>query len=92
MFDALQATDLPSAISEVLQTSKGTTFYVLTVAGEHGIPPEKSPAREADKQEDGGTSAFLTEVSNLSGEQDRKPDYIRNIDIPESVLVDVKKM
>ncbi len=35
------------AVSEVLATAKGTTFYVLTVAGEHGIPPEADQPKPA---------------------------------------------
>ena len=27
-------------MSEVLSTAKGSTFYVLTVAGDHGLPAE----------------------------------------------------
>ncbi|XP_077986671.1 coiled-coil domain-containing protein 180-like [Glandiceps talaboti] len=38
----------PTAVKEVLSTAKGTMFYVLTVAGEHGIP-------------DGEDNVFLTE-------------------------------
>ncbi|XP_002742433.1 coiled-coil domain-containing protein 180-like [Saccoglossus kowalevskii] len=29
---------VPTAVREVLSTDKGTTFYVLTVAGQHGLP------------------------------------------------------
>lgn len=86
------AKDLPSAMSEVLQTKKGTTFYVLTVAGEHGIPAEKPATQDTEKQEKAGTSAFMTEVSNMSSEADRKPDFIKTIDVPESVLIDIKKI
>ena len=46
LFDLLLTTfqtrgsPLPTAVSEVLSTAKGSTFYVLTVAGDHGIPAE----------------------------------------------------
>ncbi|WAR30538.1 CC180-like protein [Mya arenaria] len=78
----LTAKDLPGAISEVLQTKKGTTFYVVTVAGEHGIPAETSSPDKKDDSSGAGT-AFMTELSSLSGEKDGRPDYIRMIDIPE---------
>lgn len=72
----------------MLQTKKGTTFYVLTVAGEHGIPAEKAKTSD-DKAAD--VPAFMTEVSGLSA-RDGKPDYIASIDIPESTLIEIKKM
>ena len=34
---AAPSSSLPQAVSEVLRTTKGTAFYVLTVAGEHGV-------------------------------------------------------
>ena len=83
-----QGTDLPGAINEVLQTKKGTTFYVLTVAGEHGIPAETSKPM-GEKTEDPASAAFMTEVS---GEIAPKPDYITSIEIPTSILNEIKKM
>ncbi|XP_070532747.1 coiled-coil domain-containing protein 180-like [Ptychodera flava] len=49
--DATEArrSPVPTAVKEVLSTAKGTMFYVLTVAGEHGIPDE------------GDQSVFITE-------------------------------
>ena len=59
-----------AAVTEVLQTERGTTFYVLTVAGEYGVPEDaegedKDKEAGADKGDDeplavGG--AFVTEV------------------------------
>ena len=43
---------LPLAVREVLSTAKGTTFFVLTVAGEHGIQNDnkvKSPTTEGEQ-------------------------------------------
>ena len=81
----LQAKDLPSAVNEVLSTNKGTTFYVLTVAGEHGIPPGKP----VETEKAAGTSAFMTEVSGVSRED--KPNYLRSIDVHDSLLIEIKK-
>ncbi|KAL4219460.1 hypothetical protein ACF0H5_022039 [Mactra antiquata] len=86
------AKDLPSAINEVLQTNKGTAFYVLTVAGEHGIPAEKPSPRQPGKSADPSAGAFMTEVSNLSSDPDQRPDFIRTIDISESLLTEIKKI
>ncbi|XP_025113780.1 coiled-coil domain-containing protein 180-like isoform X2 [Pomacea canaliculata] len=85
------------AVAEVLSTSKGTTFYVLTVAGEHGIP-EEDPQEQAaehkeqldsDVTESDGT--FLTEMPVGSEVKDTMPEYLKAIDMSPSFLVDVKK-
>ena len=78
-----QDKDLPAAVSEVLSTAKGTTFYVLTVAGEHGISAEKS--KEGEKKP--GSPAFMTEVKT----PEEKPSYLRKIEIPEALLMEIKK-
>ena len=77
-----QAKDLPAAVSEVLNTAKGTTFYVLKVAGEHGVPAEKSKG-EGKK----GSPVFMTEVEV----SDDKPEYLKTIDLPQSLLMEIKK-
>jgi len=92
-----QVKDVPGAISEVLQTRKGTTFYVITVAGEYGIPADTGPAspRQPDaspRSPRGAGGAFMTEVSGLSGERDSRPEFLRNVDVPEMLLNDIKKM
>ncbi|XP_052220939.1 coiled-coil domain-containing protein 180-like isoform X2 [Dreissena polymorpha] len=89
--------DIPSAINEVLQTKKGTMFYVLTVAGEHGIPAEyggvsERRGRSMSVVEATDDPAFMTEVSGLSEDQDWRPDYIKTIDVPESLLVEIRKI
>ncbi|XP_061169622.1 coiled-coil domain-containing protein 180-like isoform X3 [Saccostrea echinata] len=83
---------LPEAVSEILATEKGTLFYVLTEAGEYGIPPEKDvPAKkeakgEEEEGEDGTT--FMTEVEVPAPST---PEYIQKIDVDEAILIDVKK-
>ena len=85
-----QAKDLPSAVNEVLSTNKGTLFYVLTVAGEHGIPPDKPADKE--NQPGPGTSAFMTEVSGLSEvDTSSRPDYLKSIDVKDAFLIEIKK-
>ncbi|XP_033732294.1 coiled-coil domain-containing protein 180-like isoform X1 [Pecten maximus] len=78
---------LPAAITETLSTDKGTLFYVLTVAGEHGVPPGSDESADevvSSPQE----PLFLTETPQTAGSQ---PDYIRAIDIPEKLLLDIKR-
>ncbi|KAH3799802.1 hypothetical protein DPMN_153418 [Dreissena polymorpha] len=72
-------------------------FYVLTVAGEHGIPAEyggvsERRGRSMSVVEATDDPAFMTEVSGLSEDQDWRPDYIKTIDVPESLLVEIRKM
>lgn len=87
---------IPQVVSEVLSTTKGTTFYVLTVAGEHGIPPEQDEQNPAgDTQEtvaqDAGT--FLTEApSGEKGGPSDKPEFIQSVDVPDDLIMEVKKM
>ena len=94
-----------AAVTEVLQTERGTTFYVLTVAGEHGVPEDvegedKDKEEGADKGDDeplavGG--AFVTEVPPAEKEgaeeeeEESKPEYISCVDIPLSDILEVKK-
>ncbi|KAJ8300120.1 hypothetical protein KUTeg_021639 [Tegillarca granosa] len=73
---------LPEAVSEILSTDKGTVFYVLTVAGEYGVPPE-SELEDAKRQ---ATTTFITE-----DEESVIPDYVINIDIPSTELLEIKK-
>lgn len=64
---------LPQAVSEVLRTAKGTAFYVLTVAGEHGI--SESENKEAESSTDAATTqqtGTAREFRNL----DTKSEYI----------------
>ncbi|KAK3581902.1 hypothetical protein CHS0354_024214 [Potamilus streckersoni] len=88
MVDRNLAKDLQTAVTEILSTQKGTTFYVLVEAGEH-LAQEKS--REKSKvgksQPEGG--AFMTEVD--PGEEE-KPDYITSIDIDNDLLSEIKKL
>ena len=77
-----QAKDLPAAVSEILSTAKGTTFYVLTSAGAHGVPAGKSQGQGKGS----GGGAFLTEVSIT----EEKPEYLKNIELPQTLLMDIK--
>ncbi|XP_056009695.1 coiled-coil domain-containing protein 180-like isoform X3 [Ostrea edulis] len=79
---------LPEAVSEILSTEKGTLFYVLTEAGEYGIPPEKDTPTKEDTKEEGEGTTFMTEVEVPASS---KAEYIQKIDVEESVLTDVKK-
>ena len=79
-----QAKDLPAAVSEILSTAKGTTFYVLTVAGAYGVPVEKSSEGQGKGT---GASAFMTEVSM----SEEKPEYLKNIELPQTLLKEIKK-
>lgn len=74
---------VPMAVKEVLSTSKGTTFYVLTVAGEHGLA-------EGDSERV-GEAAFMTE-SEEGENQAEVAEYIKNITVPESLFVELRKM
>ena len=49
MFLQKAGSPLPSAVSAVLSTAKGSTFYILTEAGEYGIPPETEDKPELSK-------------------------------------------
>lgn len=79
---------LPEAVSEILATERGTLFYVLTEAGEYGIPPEKD-APSKDEKPEGEEAAFLTEVD--APVPPSKPEYIQKIDVEEAILIEVKK-
>lgn len=79
---------LPEAVSEILATERGTLFYVLTEAGEYGIPPEKD-APSKDEKPEGEEVAFLTEVD--APVPPSKPEYIQKIDVEEAILIEVKK-
>ncbi|XP_064616781.1 coiled-coil domain-containing protein 180-like [Liolophura sinensis] len=67
---------LPMIVSEILSTSKGTTFYVLTEAGEHGV-------QETTKEDDTNYGAFLTEAPSL---EEIKADYLQWSNITDSLL------
>nr|XP_022323890.1 coiled-coil domain-containing protein 180-like isoform X7 [Crassostrea virginica] len=79
---------LPEAVSEILATERGTLFYVLTEAGEYGIPPEKEAPAQEKERPDGEGTAFMTEVDIPAPS---KPEYIQKIDVDEAVLTEVKK-
>lgn len=79
---------LPEAVSEILATERGTLFYVLTEAGEYGIPHEKD-APSKDEKPEGEEAAFLTEVD--APVPPSKPEYIQKIDVEEAILIEVKK-
>ena len=84
---------LPLAVAEVLSTAKGTAFYVLTVAGDHGIPPESDAPASDGKTEDRTSpdqTAFLTEVE-VKEKDEEKPVYIQSVDVADSVILQVKK-
>lgn len=70
-------------VSEILSTSKGTTFYVLTEAGEHGV-------QEMTKENEENHGTFLTEAT--SAEEEVKADYLQWSNITDSLLIEVKKM
>ncbi|ELU16401.1 hypothetical protein CAPTEDRAFT_163477 [Capitella teleta] len=42
--------NIPTAVSDVLTSAKGTTFYVLTVAGEHGVSREEKSDESAETE------------------------------------------
>ncbi|XP_050389125.1 coiled-coil domain-containing protein 180 isoform X2 [Patella vulgata] len=65
------------AVSEVLSTEKGTTFYVLTVAGKHGVQPEP-----VTPSEDGRPP---------SPPEKPQKNYIASIDISKTFINDVKR-
>ncbi|PIK36653.1 putative coiled-coil domain-containing protein [Apostichopus japonicus] len=73
---------VPMAVKEVLSTSKGTTFYVLTVAGEQGLA-------EGDSERT-GDAAFMTEGQETG--EDEVADYIKNVIIPESLFQELRKV
>nr|KAG5705811.1 hypothetical protein BaRGS_027470 [Batillaria attramentaria] len=85
------------AVADILSTEKGTTFYVLTVAGEHDVPKEDAEKMEKDDAADGDEPSseggtFMTEAED-SGEREEesKPPHISSVDIPQTHIVDVKK-
>ncbi|XP_071097132.1 coiled-coil domain-containing protein 180-like [Haliotis cracherodii] len=91
------SSQLPLAVSEVLSTERGTTFYVLTVAGEHGIPqdsPRSVPGTPTKRSVPATppkrllTPAFMTEEPMVD---DNMPEYIKSVDIPSSLLIEVRK-
>jgi len=78
---------LPAAISDTLSTDKGTLFYVLTVAGEDGIPPSSDERSTPDSSNAVG-STFITEAATPPASQ---PEYILSINIADQELVNIKK-
>ena len=52
---------MPQAVSEILSTAKGTTFYVLTVAGEHGVPADSQDTARVS----GSTVSILYKSNRL---------------------------
>ncbi|XP_030854046.1 coiled-coil domain-containing protein 180-like isoform X3 [Strongylocentrotus purpuratus] len=66
----------PPVVTEVLLTTNGTNFYVLTVAGEHGI------VSDGDRNEDG--------TETVSGED--QPAYLANVTIPQETLKSIREI
>ncbi|KAK7094377.1 coiled-coil domain-containing protein 180-like isoform X2 [Littorina saxatilis] len=88
---------IPMAVTEILSTQKGTTFYVLTVAEEFGVPdvPEGEETTGMPKREEPPTTggAFVTEIPvAVEEEAESKPEYISCVDIPPGHVLEVKKM
>ncbi|XP_022107089.1 coiled-coil domain-containing protein 180-like [Acanthaster planci] len=81
---AVSQSPVPMAVKEVLSTNAGTTFYVLTVAGEHGISEE-----DARKDQD-GAAAFMTE-SEIP-EREAVAAYTENVMIPEELFRELRKV
>ncbi|XP_064648966.1 coiled-coil domain-containing protein 180-like isoform X2 [Lineus longissimus] len=78
---------LPAAVAEVLSTSKGTQFFVLTIAGEHGIQPDEPSKEKTPVGGDGDDAAtFMTEV-----EVESVPKYISTIHITNGTFNEIKK-
>lgn len=77
-------------MSEVLTSAKGTTFYVLTVAGEHGVPPP-SPKSQKDEAPEKAGETFVTEAPPKEEAEEELPDYIKVANVSNSLLNDVKK-
>ena len=71
---------VPMAVKEVLSTAKGTPFYVLTIAGKHGISEEKGKGEEE--------KAFLTEAEG----GDKRETYEENVLIPDDLFVELRKV
>ncbi|XP_038046309.1 coiled-coil domain-containing protein 180-like isoform X2 [Patiria miniata] len=82
---AISQSPVPMAVKEVLSTNAGTTFYVLTVAGEHGISEEDS-----GKDQDGGGATFLTESD--AAEREAVAAYTENVLIPEELFKELRKI
>ena len=73
---------------------------MLTVAGEHGIPPERgdtprggTPQRdEAGTPMSSGGGAFLTEVLRPADEPKEMMPYLKTVHVDDTALIDIKKM
>lgn len=87
---------LVMAVAEELRTERGTTFYVLKVAGEHGVAEEEGVSGEKAGEEKSSQlsvcGAFITEIPVSVVEEQEKPDYIRCLDLPLSIILEAKKM
>ena len=79
------------AVSEVLSTTKGTTFYVLTVAGEHGVPEEKIEPKDEEAKGEADTSPTFRTENEAGDTKPSKPAFISSVDVDEDFVVDIKK-
>ncbi len=71
------------AVKEVLSTTKGTPFYVLTVAGKDGISEEEEKGNGEEK-------TFLTE----SGEEgmEKAEQFMENVVVPGDLFTELRKV
>ena len=102
--ESVKPTLTAAAVAEILRTERGTTFYVLTVAGDHGVPEdaegetkEKEAGDKDDEEPPANGGAFVTEAPPAEGKgeaevvEESKPEYISCVDIPLSNIVEAKK-
>ncbi|XP_072015860.1 coiled-coil domain-containing protein 180-like [Amphiura filiformis] len=75
---------VPMAVKEVLSTAKGTTFYVLTVAGKHGISEEEEKGNKEEK-------TFLTETG-VEGVGKMQAHTTKNVAVPNELFVELRKI
>ena len=81
--------DISNKVLEKLMTSGGTEFYVLKEAeAEDGELNDE--AEKGNNEEDDGENTFLTEVAEQMNEADM-PDFIQSINIPQALVLEVKK-
>ena len=66
------------AVKEVLSTAKGTDFYVLTVAGPHGVTDQPGQIGEA------------MVMDPVTGQV--QPTYLSNVTIPPDAMQGLRKM
>ncbi|XP_074654547.1 coiled-coil domain-containing protein 180-like [Tubulanus polymorphus] len=84
--DAIRGTPIPAAMAEILSTTGGTAFYVLNVAGEHGIPPESQKQLPPSKEEEADK-----EDGEVCENSETLPPYLQSITMSHDLFIDIKK-